>query len=98
MRSISSALKTNSTTFQTISWHFVMKSLKTSKRASKTNNNFKADTKGDTHMSDSIKTMLTPHDTYLLRNIKIHETLLELDESTIKAMRKGICNIDDIEY
>lgn len=49
-------------------------------------------------MSDSIKTMLTPHDTYLLRNIKIHETLLELDESTIKAMRKGICNIDDIEY
>lgn len=74
-----------------------MKSLKTSKRASKTNNNFKADTKGDTHMSDSIKTMLTPHDTYLLKNIKIHETLLELDESTIEAMRKGICNIDNIE-
>ena len=36
-------------------------------------------------------------DRYLIKTIMIHETLLELDEDTIKAMRKDVCDRDDIE-
>lgn len=36
-------------------------------------------------------------DRYLIKTITIHETLLELDEDTIKAMRKDVCNRDNIE-